>query len=276
MSRRIPSIYCQGVVAVNISVSPMIYCLILRRDFWVSWQEIIKGFTAEEEKGHGVAASLVLMYLAFGQRHAYKMAKDFQKGLTVENGWKEGQLKFISKLKDVNQLHMLLDGMEKKGFLKSYKEEKGRRQRYFRLNEDIIISPYSNEGLDEMLRELSKSKGFQANEEKERDSIPRFLDELSERSVDIYFNRWSKIERFDYLTFLGFLKKEAQDMENEEMVILLNRNIHHILQGDKEEIKLKAHFETIEKIRSENKARGIKDELSPLDNLLDLFEENTK
>jgi hypothetical protein len=242
----------------------------------MSWQEIIKKFTAVEEEGHGFAASLVLMYLAFGQEYAYNMSKEFEKGISSENGWKEEQLVYSSKLKDVDQLHTLLEGMEKKGLLKSYKEAKGRRRRYFRLDENIILSPYSNGGLDGMLHDISRLKGFSTNEEKERASVCRFLDELSKKSRDTYFRRWSKIEKFDYLTFLGVLKEEAQHMKNEEIAGLLNKNIHYILEGEKQYKELKTHIETVEKIRSENKARRIKDELSAVDILLEYFEDDLR
>ena len=131
------------------------------------------------------------------------------------------------------------------------------------------------EGLDGRLRELLKVREF-LTEEEERASVRRFLDELSKKERDIYFRRWSKIDKFDYLTFLGFLKDEAQDMKDEEMVSLLNKNIHQILQGEREVMKLKDHIKTAEKIRSENEARGIKDELNPVDKILDRIEENTK
>jgi hypothetical protein len=239
------------------------------------WQEIIKEFTAEEQKGHGFAASLVLMYLAFGQQYGYKMAEDFKRGLTAENGWKEEQLKYLSKLKDVNQLNVLLNSLEHKGLLISSKEEKGRRRKFFQLHEDIIISSYCMEGVDGLIRGLSKSR-FLANEETERALICSFLDALSNRNRETYFSRWSAIEKFDYLTFLGILKEEAKDMKNEEMVSLLNKNIHEILQIEQEMITFKTHIETAERIRSENKARGIKDELNPVVNIIDAFEENTE
>jgi hypothetical protein len=242
----------------------------------MSWQKVIKEFRAEKSESNGFAASLILMYLAFGKDYPYDMAIKFKKELLPETGWTEEQLKCFSKLKDVNQLNVLLNGMENRGLLKSRKEDKGRRRKYFQLNEDIIISPFTNEGLDKMIRDIAKSNGSTDNEAKDRDLVLGFLDELSKRCRDIYFGRWSSIEKFDYLTVLGCLKQEALDMKNEAILILLNDNIHSIIELEKRTMKIKSNSEINHEIRLENKARHIKDELNPVDRILDKFEENTK
>jgi hypothetical protein len=88
---------------------------------------------------------------------------------------------------------------------------------------------------------------------------------LPDNDVHDYFIIWGKVEKFDFITFLGLIKKIAIDTKNNEMLTLTSRNIHHLINEEKERAKISLILNFAEKMESENKARAIYKEPSIYD-----------
>jgi hypothetical protein len=232
----------------------------------LAWQDVIG-----ELEFYEPAATLILMYLSVMKTdYPYNMAEEFKNGLIKENGWSEKQLKLLNCLRNENQIRPILVKMEEEGLVISAKEPKGRRLRHYSLNIEIVSTSWTNEGFRKILRpKKTPDSGVGDNE-----MVGNFLKEQNKNDLVHYLKIWSKIEKFDYITFLGFLKDEASDKKHERMKRLLQENIHDYLEVIKASEELKSSCEMMNRIREENKARKIKDELSSIDNLLDKFDGN--
>lgn len=227
------------------------------------WQnEIIKIRTKKDESA-GAAASLVLMYLAFGKENwPYKMATNFEKMLTEEHGWSNDRLEKFHPLTKHNQLHALLKAMKKKNFLTSKDEKfKGRLRYLYDLNEVIVYQPHP---LSRIIPD--------PEEEKKAQLVRDFLDALNRKSreeIKTYFKEWSSIKKFDFYTFLGFLKMEATKLGKKEVIGLISMNIDCIKKIEKEAKLLKLGANDLDKNLEDDKARGIYKDFSPAESLLD-------
>jgi hypothetical protein len=179
-------------------------------------------------EGQGAQAILVMMYLALGKDTGYKMAQEFTKGITKENGWNAEHIKTFKSLKSQSQLDTLLKRMEEEGFLTSEKSTKGRRHKYFRLNPAILRSPdgsekyyceseagasavFFSDGFDgEYLKLKAKYERYEGGVLGIPDGqINEFLHELKKENRESYFHQWSKYTKFDLETLLWFLNFEA-------------------------------------------------------------------
>ena len=239
-----------------------------------SWQSAIKEFKAEKEKHHGEVATLVLMYLAIkGEDYAYNMAGILKKELTVQNGWTEEQLTYLRSLTDTSQLGTLLSRMEKRGFVSSRKGQTGRRNRYYALNMNILCYPFDSELFRKSYYNSLKSEGLHIDEAEVKSAASEFLKELNKRDLIVYLSRWSIAKKFDFLTFLAFLKEEAKEMNNEYIVRIITENISHIYEIEKEIGKLKFSSEYFNKTLSDNEARKIYKAPTAAERLLDAFDE---
>jgi hypothetical protein len=175
-----------------------------------TWQDIIKGFKAKKKKGDGAAATLVLLYLSLGKDFPYNMAKSFNINLTRETGWDEGVLEYVKKLKDKNQLSVLMKEMEEKGLLISEKETKGRRKRFYRINPKIIYRAETTEaewkfgfaGIETIVR---------YKEKEDPEEINKLLNALEKQDRCVYYYKWNYLHSYDFIGFLDFLMQEAKE-----------------------------------------------------------------
>jgi hypothetical protein len=191
------------------------------------WQDKLLEFKAEKEKNDGAAAALVLMYLAIaGTDYPYNMAKEFKKGIVKENNWKEEQIKYLRKLKDVNQLGILLSDMKEKRLVKSYQNDKDIRI-YYHLDPWIFVQDPNGYICPSRMR----------NFEEEYDLFEDFQGWLCKGDCAPYFKPWSSIEIFDFITFLMFLEDEAKKMNKGIIANLLSMKIEH-LNEEQECIKM--------------------------------------
>lgn len=188
-------------------------------------------------------ASLVLMYLALGEDNAYNMEKVFTNGITKKNGWNKEQEEAFRSLKDKNQLHTLLERMEEVGFLISEKSPSGRKQRNFRLNPAILISPDGSENY-----QLGKEVIISDNEDgttttKEinnqfygREGILRipdelineFLNKLKDENKEINFKQWSQFAYINFYFFIFFLYGKSREYEMYELFRGLKKYVEEI------------------------------------------------
>lgn len=193
----------------------------------MSWQEIIKEFRAEEGEHDGFAASLLLMYLSLGEDTAYNAAKEFKKNLLTENGWDPRTLRAMRKVKDPNQLNILMNDMEQKGLLLSKKETTGRRRRFFRLDPMIIYFTETTNKGREIARLLAVySSGF--DEAADAEAISGLLKMLEKNDRKEFFKIWSQIATFDFIHFLKFLLQEATKLKMERAIRTISDNLSYI------------------------------------------------
>lgn len=209
-----------------------------------SWQEILKEFKAEIPKYDGAKATLALLCLAVaGELYPSRMAKKFKEGLVQENGWNVEQIKYLRSLKDPNQIRILLRDMEEKNLIVSRKEPKTLVTYYhwYRLDPSICVG-----GPKEKLCPFHKKQSL-----REFYLAADFLFcELSDCNLMHYFKLWSQIEVFDFITFLMFLKDEADRLNNEQMKNILSRQI-----GKRD---LEEDLERYERSRIEKEKRKVK------------------
>lgn len=190
-----------------------------------SWQEVLKGFKAERPEYDGAKACLVLMYLAVaGEEIPYRMAKNFKAGIVQENGWNADQIYYLRSLIDENQLRVLLREMEKKNLVVSRKEPRTpvTAYHYYRLDPWICVHG------------PGEPCALHANQIKEEFYLAvnfLYVDMVSDEYMR-YFKIWRSIKVFDFITFLMFLRDEANTRNNAEMKRILERQIHNIEIGD--------------------------------------------
>ncbi|MHB8117848.1 MAG: hypothetical protein ACYDHX_03845 [Methanothrix sp.] len=222
----------------------------------VTWQKTIKKFKAEKKDHDGEAATIILMYLTIKREdYPYHMARIFKKELKEENGWNEEKLKYLRSVKDKNQLTILLFKMEKEGFLESIKEQSGRPTRYYSLKTDILSSPFANIDFRKLYYDLPNKKEPHKDEACDKEVVRNFLSKLGDNDIHAYFVAWSEIDKFDFITFLGLLKKEAEGMKDINMKELIRRNIYDTQQQEKAVADLMSSSEIIDKMESENRKR---------------------
>jgi hypothetical protein len=223
-----------------------------------SWHAVIKEFKAEKEEHNGEAATLALMYLAIkGEDSAYRMAKFFRNELIAEKGWTEDQMRYLGPLTHQSQLGTLFSRMEMSGFVRSRKKQTGRRNRFYILNEDIILYPFNDEFFQKLHDNRLKSKGIYVDGAEAKSDARAFLNELRKKDIAFYLRKWSVIEKFDFLTFLAFLSDEARELNNSYLMRIITENISTILKSEEERTKLKSRFEYFDKAVSDNESRKI-------------------
>lgn len=223
-----------------------------------TWHEAIREFKAESQNHDGETATIVLMYLALKQKdYPYHMASIFEEELKEKNGWSKEKLNYLRSLKDKNQLTILLTKMQEAGFLESIKEQGGRSKRFYNIKIDVISSPYADSGFRKLYySHLVKGKP-QKIEAIDQDIVKAFLSKLETTEIHDYFVTWSEIDKFDFITFLGLLKNEAERMSDSKMKELMIRNIYDSKRIEKAILSFKSRSEIIEKMESENRKRKI-------------------
>jgi DNA-binding transcriptional ArsR family regulator len=237
------------------------------------WHRAIKVFKAEEEEHDGEAATLVLMWLAIkGEDYAYNMAKIFKKELIVENGWAEEQLAYLRSLKKPSQVGTLLSKMEKEGFVASRKEQTGRRNKYYALNVNMLCCYIKDERFRKSHYDSPKSKALHFDEAKDKSTVSEFQKELAKRDLTGYLSRWSIIKKFDFFTFLAFLREEAKKMNDEDMVRIITENISNIHEIEKAVQELKFRSEYLKRSALDNEARKIYKAQTAAEKLSDAIE----
>lgn len=224
-----------------------------------TWQKAIREFKAKSQTHDGEVAAVVLMYLAIKKNdYPYHMASIFKKELNKKNSWKIEKLNYLKSLTDKNQLTILLSNMQKAGFLESIKEESRRPKRIYRLKIDVMSSPFANTGIRKLYYNPPFKNETQKNELNDIEIIKNFfLSKFEISDVHDYFVKWSEIDKFDFITFLGLLKNEAEKMNDSKMKELMVRNIYDTQKHEKAVLKLKSHSEIIDKMESENRKRTI-------------------
>ena len=171
------------------------------------------------EGGSQEAVILVLMYLVLGEDYAYHMAGQFANELRDKNLWKDEQIKEF-KLKVLKNrsgpLSTLLNQMEKNKLLMSREEWNGKlKRKYFSINPAILLSPDDSR----QYFVVSSSEFFEIQTKE----IEEYLKELGKennrdvRKLQVYLKQWSSIRKFDFVTFLEFLRAEAEKMGKESL-----------------------------------------------------------
>lgn len=199
--------------------------------FGVTWQDIIKGFKAKKGKGDGMAATLVLLYLSLGEDFPYNMAKSFTSNLRAEDGWDEEFLEYVKKLKDTNQLSVLMKEMEHKGLLISEKKMKGRRQRFYKINPEIIYMSETTE-IEQQVRHFTLGgicRGIREKEDPE--ATNELLDALARQDRLVYFKKWKNINDYDFIYFLDFLAQEAKVLKLKKARYVIKEHLEDIRRG---------------------------------------------
>ncbi|MDF0589698.1 hypothetical protein [Candidatus Methanocrinis natronophilus] len=203
----------------------------------MKWQDTVK--QSGEER-----TSLVLMYLALGEDYSYNMAKKyFSIEATEEKGWSEDKLKKLKSLKDPSQLSHLLKKMEKKELLVSSDTEvNGRNRHVYRLNPQILCS----------ILNIPNMKN-----PTEAEIIKAFLDELSKKEREPYFDVWRTMEILDFISFLYFLENESKEHDMNEATNILSKIIddHFELEKSIRKIQSKINSPFSAGIRLRKKAR---------------------
>jgi hypothetical protein len=208
----------------------------------VTWQDDIKSFKTKHKKGHGAAATLLLMYLSFGKDYPYNIHKKIKDNLTVRNGWSIEKLEFFKKITNCDSLYVLLDDMKKKEFLQSgYDEDE---KHFYWLNPKILYFLDPPSGYCGWHQRDAEIKWV-----KNDITIYRFLGGLEKRDRLNYFKIWSTIEPLDFVAFIDFLAKEAVELHMEEMANILKKN-GALLRGSEEE---RIKNEAVKKYRSNYK-----------------------
>ena len=183
------------------------------------------GFKAERKKGDGVSATLVLLYLSLGKDFPYNMAKSFSSNLTVENGWDEEIQEYVKKLKDKNQLSVLMKEMEEKGLLVSEKEQKGRRKRFYKINPIIIYISETTE-TEREARDFCLDLIFRGDRvKKDPEEIEKLMDALENQDCKFYYKKWNKMNFYDFISFLNFLEQEAIGFKLERAYYLIKDHL---------------------------------------------------
>jgi hypothetical protein len=211
-----------------------------------TWQDVISDFKAEKAEYDGAAATLVMMYLAVtGKDYAYNMAKEFREGITEKNGWSEERKNDLRKLRDQNQLHVLLSKMEKKGLIVSQKMNSGRKTRYYRINPLICMGGPNSEPCKIPGYCISRGKVPCSRTPKiyeERLQLAQdFLNEQSDSNVEPFFKRWSSIKVFDFSSFQQFLRDEANRKGNPSMTRIIEESMENYCGQQKTLRSLPAH-----------------------------------
>ena len=170
------------------------------------------------EGGAQEAVILDLMYLALGEDYAYHMAGQFANELRDKNLWKDGQIKEF-KLKILKNrsgpLSILLNQMEKYKLIISREEWNGKlKRKYFSINPAILLSPDDSR----QYFVVSSSEFFEISTKE----IDEYLKELGKenndvRKLQVYLRQWSSIRKFDFVTFLEFLRAEAEKRGKESL-----------------------------------------------------------
>ena len=198
------------------------------------------------------------MYLAVKQKdYPYHMANIFKKELKKETGWNEEKLRYLRSIRDRNQLVTILKKMEEEGFLESIKVDSIRHIRYYNLKIDILSSPFANIDIRRLYYDFSKNAETQKDEYSDKELARNFLSKLGNNDIHDYFVIWSGIDKFDFITFLGFIKKEAENLKDTDMTELIRRNIYDTQRHEKIVADLISHSELIDKMESENRKRKI-------------------
>lgn len=200
----------------------------------MTWQSDIKNFKTKYKKGHGAAATLILMYLAFGKDYPYNIYNNFKDHLTERNGWSIEKLNFFKKITKLDSLYVLLEDMEKKEFLQSEYDNNDKKHFYW-LNPKILYftsSPSGYCGWHERDAEMEWGKNDI--------TIYQFLKALEKRDRSKYFKIWSTIELLDFVAFIDFLAKQAVELEMDEIAIILKKNSTSLRLSEEERIKTEA------------------------------------
>jgi hypothetical protein len=223
-----------------------------------TWHEAIREFKAESQSHDGETATIVLMYLVLKREdYPYHMASIFKEELKEKNGWSKEKLDYLRSLKDKNQLTILLTKMQEAGFLESTKEQGGRSKRIYNIKIEVMSSPYAEAGYKNLYYFLPNKGKTPKNEAIDQDIVKAFLPKLKIPEFHDYFVTWSGIDKFDFITFLGLLKNEAERMSDSNMKELMIRNIYETKRIEKAIFSLKSHFEIVGKMESENRKRKI-------------------
>ena len=105
-------------------------------------------------------------------------------------------------------LSTLLNQMEENKLLISREECNGKlKRKYFSINPAILLSPDDSR----QYFIVSSSEFFEMTTEE----IDEYLKEMKKKNVrelQVYLKQWSSIRKFDFVTFLEFLRAEAVKM----------------------------------------------------------------
>ena len=181
-----------------------------------TWQDVISDFKAEKKEYKGAAATLVLMYLmVIGKGYSYNMAMEFEKGITEKNGWDTTKIHYLRKLRDQNQLHVLLSKMEDRGLIVSAKMDSGRKHRYYCINPRVLIeSPDTTSCKYDSAFCTNRGKDPCDRSPKIREErlqmAKEFLNAQRCSDVEFFFKRWSSINTFNFVAFQQLLKDQAK------------------------------------------------------------------
>lgn len=168
------------------------------------WHEIIENYDnpSEEDKKRKDPKHLqsvviiLLMYLSMGKNYPYDIAKTFRSivGLNISG---------IDLLSQANKLSSLLKRMKQAGLLIEVPDTTYIKKRtYYELNPALISSPIQDIENDE--------KSFRIP----IDLIKIFLNWLARSNKNEEILSWTRIERFDFLTFIMFIKRKAIEWED--------------------------------------------------------------
>jgi len=175
------------------------------------WHEIIKDYDNVEVKGSKKyiysesTAAIILLILAFGKDHAYNIAVLFQEWASLN------ELPRASVLKDPSKMSVMLKKMNDDDFiiLDGVTVVNGRERKIYTINPRIIQSPVVSppyKRADGTVLEIPIIL------------VEKFLTWLSESgkhsSIKEQFTETlHNLEKFDYLTFLSFIKEIALQWE---------------------------------------------------------------
>lgn len=203
----------------------------------MKWQDIVEQLGKER-------TSLVLMYLALGEDYPYNMAtRNFLHELTEKKGWSKNFLKKMNSLTDPSQLSRLLKQMEEKELLiSSDTEANGRNRHVYRLNPQILCS----------ILNIPNMKN-----PPEEEIIKVFLDELSKKEREPYFDVWRTMKILDFTSFLYFLENESKEHDMNDATNILSKIIddHFELEKSIRKIQSKMNSPFSAGIRLRKKAR---------------------
>jgi hypothetical protein len=208
-----------------------------------SWQDEVNKFKAKNDSYDGAAATLILMFLSIaGEDYPTNIANEFSEGLKKETGWNEEHLDQLRSLKDPNQVSVLLRKMRSRKLVVGRREGKTPlgKYRYYRVNPEICIQSPRGKPC------LIHRKRF----EEEFYLAADFLVNLMKDDYDSYFRLWSQLKVFDFITFLMFLKDEAERMNNGRMELILSSQMSNEERKD--------HMERRRISESEKEKRQIK------------------
>ena len=239
------------------------------------WFDKVAEFKAKTSGSFGVVPNFLLMYLTLGEDYASSMVKTISKGMSTKNGWNDSQIETFRSIRDRSLLQRILTKMEEKEFLLSRMEKvNGRKRKYFRLNPEVLRNPDGSEiyyrhqrriltFFDEIFccpkcgTKIPTKSATRDILEIPKESIRELTETLNERVVvmsgdtetkrdlSAYFKKWSRIERFDFVEFLMFIKEEALELNKNELAFMLDQyrfEIERTLKSRMQQDRLHHYF----------------------------------